>query len=78
MSGAFDTTGTPGTGARGAPGAGAIAVEGLDFKPVLQVTDSLYEISAPGFDGATVHIRQDGKVWITRPDAGPARPSPVP
>jgi hypothetical protein len=34
---------------------------------VLTVTPSLYEITAPGFDGATLHIRQDGKVWATRP-----------
>ena len=43
----------------------SITVEGLEFRPVLQATDSLYEIAAPGFDGATVHIRQDGKVWTT-------------
>lgn len=44
----------------------SIAVEGLDFRPALQATDTLYEIRAPGFDGATAHIRQDGKVWLTR------------
>ena len=41
-----------------------ITVEGLTFSPVLESTGALYEIRAPGFDGATVHIRQDGKTWI--------------
>jgi hypothetical protein len=44
-----------------------ITVADLAFQPVLTVTPSLYEITAPGFDGATLHIRQDGKVWATRP-----------
>ncbi|MGB2713857.1 MAG: carbohydrate-binding family 9-like protein [Vicinamibacterales bacterium] len=43
-----------------------VQVEGADFKPSMQSTDSLYEIAAKGFGGATVHIRHDGKVWITR------------
>jgi hypothetical protein len=43
-----------------------IQVEGLPFSPRLQVTDSLYEITAPGFGGAVVHLRQDGKVWVTK------------
>jgi hypothetical protein len=43
-----------------------IQVEGLEFRPSMQVTDSLYEIRANGFDGAVVHLRQDGKVWLTR------------
>jgi hypothetical protein len=47
-------------------GAADIRVDELDFRPSLQVTDSQYEIVAPGFDGAVVRIRQDGKVWITR------------
>ena len=42
-----------------------ITVEGLTFSPVLESTGALYEIRAPGFDGSTVHIRQDGKTWIT-------------
>jgi hypothetical protein len=46
--------------------ANAITVDGLEFRPSMQATDRFYEISAPGFDGATVHIRQDGKVWLTR------------
>jgi hypothetical protein len=43
-----------------------IRVEGLDFRPVIQITTSLYEISAKGFDGGVVHINQDGRVWLTR------------
>jgi hypothetical protein len=43
-----------------------IRVQGLEFTPSMQSTESLYEISAKGFAGATVHIRYDGKVWITR------------
>ena len=45
---------------------GDIHVDGLDFKPSMQVTDSLYELRAAGFEGAVVHLRQDGRVWITR------------
>jgi len=43
-----------------------IKVEGLDFRPSMQTTGSLYEITAPGFAGATGHITQDGRVWVTR------------
>jgi hypothetical protein len=43
-----------------------IKVEGLEFRPTMQVTDSLYEIRAAGFDGAVVRLRQDGRVWVTR------------
>ena len=46
--------------------AGDITVEGPDFAPTLQTTQSAYEITAPGVDGATLHIRQDGKSWTTR------------
>jgi hypothetical protein len=46
--------------------AGSISVEGLTFKPVMQATDALYEIAAPGFNGMLVHIRQDGKTWLTK------------
>ncbi|MGH8638971.1 MAG: carbohydrate-binding family 9-like protein [Burkholderiales bacterium] len=49
-----------------------IRVEALDFVPSMQATDSSYEIAAPGFDGAVVRIRQDGKVWTTKPGAEPA------
>ena len=43
-----------------------IRVDGLDFRPVMHATPSLYEIVAPGFDGALVHINQDGRVWAGR------------
>lgn len=43
-----------------------IKVEGVEFRPTMQVTDSLYEIRASGFDGAVVHLRHDGRVWVTR------------
>jgi hypothetical protein len=46
--------------------AGGIRVDGLDFRPSIEVTDSLYEIRAGGFNGAIVRIRQDGRVWLTR------------
>ena len=45
--------------------AGDIRVDGLEFRPVLTVTPSMYEITAEGFDGVTVHITQDGRVWTT-------------
>lgn len=44
----------------------AITVEGLVFEPELRKTQSMYEITAPGVDGVTVHIRHDGRVWSTR------------
>jgi hypothetical protein len=43
-----------------------IRVDGVDFRPVLHATLSLYEIAANGFDGAVVHLTQDGRVWLTR------------
>jgi hypothetical protein len=46
--------------------AGDIRVEDLAFAPALHATPSLFEITAPGFDGAVVHIAQDGRVWTTR------------
>lgn len=42
---------------------------GLDdraFAPTLQTTQSIYELTAPGADGTTVHLRSDGKTWTTR------------
>lgn len=42
-----------------------VRVDGLELRPTLHATPSLYEITAPGFDGVTVHIRQDGLVWTT-------------
>jgi hypothetical protein len=47
-------------------GAADVRVDGLEFRPSLQITDSQYEIVAPGFDGAVVHIRQDGRVWLAK------------
>ena len=46
--------------------AAEIQVEGLEFRPVIQATASLYEISTPGFNGSVVHINQDGRVWVTK------------
>jgi hypothetical protein len=46
-----------------------VRVEGLGgdgFQPTLNGTPSLYEITAKGFNGAVVHIDQDGRVWVTR------------
>ncbi|MEX0600859.1 MAG: carbohydrate-binding family 9-like protein [Rhodothermales bacterium] len=45
--------------------AGDIAVEGGTVEPLLRTTQSTYEITSPGVNGATVHIRHDGKVWTT-------------
>jgi hypothetical protein len=42
-----------------------IQVEGIEFRPEVQVTDSLYELRAGGFDGAVVRLRQDGRVLVT-------------
>lgn len=53
--------------------AASIRVDGLDFRPALQTTGSLYELTAPGFGGATVHLRQDGRTWITTPGTPTAR-----
>ena len=47
-------------------GAGEIRVDGLEFRPVIQTTPTGYEISAKGFDGAVVHVDQEGRVWLTR------------
>ena len=41
-----------------------IRVENLTFAPTLQATRDLYEMSARGFGGATLHIRQDGRTWV--------------
>jgi hypothetical protein len=46
--------------------AAGIHVEGIEFRPALQATADLYQISAKGFAGATVWIRQDGRTWIAR------------
>ncbi len=46
--------------------AGNLRVEGVAFQPVMQATADLYQISAKGFTGAILWIRQDGRTWITR------------
>ncbi len=43
-----------------------VRVPGLDFRPTLHPTPSSYEMVAPGFDRAMVHLTQDGRVWLTR------------
>lgn len=45
--------------------AGEIAVEDRDFRPTLNTTQSMFEITAPGTNGTILHIRHDGKVWRT-------------
>lgn len=40
-----------------------ITLDERAFEPRLQATQTVYEITAPGTNGTTVHIRQDGKVW---------------
>lgn len=42
-----------------------IALDDRAFTPTLRTTQTMYEIAAPGGNGTTVHIRQDGKVWTT-------------
>jgi len=49
-----------------ADGARAIRVDGLDFRPVIQATPSLYEITSSGVNNTVIHISQDGRVWTTR------------
>jgi Carbohydrate family 9 binding domain-like len=43
-----------------------VRVEGITFRPVMQATPSLYEITASGVGGGIVHISQDGRVWVTK------------
>jgi hypothetical protein len=45
----------------------SIHVDGIDFRPTIEITDSLYEIRARGFGDSVVHIRHDGKVWVSKP-----------
>lgn len=52
-----------------------ICVEGLEFKPELHATPSQYELRAAGFDGATVHLTQDGRVSVRQPSSFGLRPS---
>jgi hypothetical protein len=47
-----------------------LSVEGIDFQPRLETTESLYEITAPGRDSILLHIRQDGRAWTTPTRSG--------
>jgi hypothetical protein len=42
-----------------------LSLDDRAFEPTLRTTQTLYEITAPGANGTTVHIRHDGKVWTT-------------
>ena len=46
--------------------AGDIRVDGIEFRPVIHATASMYEISAAGFNGTTLHVTQDGRIWRTK------------
>jgi hypothetical protein len=43
-----------------------IQVDGLEFRPDMTATTSMYEIAAEGFQGVLVHVNQDGRVWVGR------------
>ena len=43
-----------------------ITLDGQSFEPMLRTTQSMYEITAPGVAGSTLHIRHDGKAWTTQ------------
>lgn len=43
----------------------AVAPENGSFDPRLEATQSMYEITARGAEGSTLHIRHDGKAWST-------------
>jgi cellulose/xylan binding protein with CBM9 domain len=60
-----ETSGQYATTLSALPGS-PISVDNLTFRPVLQATPSQYEITANGFNGVTAHIREDGRVWLTR------------
>jgi hypothetical protein len=38
----------------------------MDFRPVMQATPALYEITASAVGAGRVHISQDGRVWVTK------------
>lgn len=42
-----------------------IELENRSFEPTLRTTQNTYEITAPGPQNTTVHIRSDGKTWTT-------------
>jgi hypothetical protein len=46
--------------------AAEIRAEGIELRPTIHATPLTYQISAPGFDGATVHINNEGRTWLTR------------
>jgi hypothetical protein len=60
-----ETNGKYATTLSALPGA-PISVDNLAFRPVLQATPTQYEITATGFNGVVAHIREDGRVWLTR------------
>jgi hypothetical protein len=43
-----------------------IEIDGLEFRPSMQATDSRYEIRANGIGDTVVHLTEDGRVWVTR------------
>ena len=43
---------------------GKITVDDFNFDPKILITETMFEISTPGFDGETTwYISEDGKVW---------------
>ena len=46
-------------------GGADIRIDGLEFQPRLAATPSTYEITAPGFRDAVVHINHEGRVWLS-------------
>ena len=40
-----------------------VVIKGYDFKPEVQITSSLFEISAEAPSGGWWHIRSDGRIW---------------
>lgn len=61
----FETTGTYAS-SLAELGVDDLHVEGLEFAPRMRGSATGYTISAAGFGGATVFIRDDGKVWSTQ------------
>jgi Carbohydrate family 9 binding domain-like len=45
----------------------SITVEGMSFRPSMEATPTQYEITAGGAGNTRVHLRQDGRVWVTGP-----------
>ncbi len=41
-----------------------LSVDGIDFKPEISMMNGRWEAKQTGFDGKTVFIRWDGKVWL--------------